>query len=115
MLRMLVATMYLLAFFALTGIAAAQQRPVTAEGGSVAIGSDFPDNSALSDEIEMYMRLLGFLPRTRVPLDWAQTQNNLGIALARLGERDGAAGSGGRSLSRSADGTNPRARAPRLG
>jgi tetratricopeptide (TPR) repeat protein len=26
--------------------------------------------------------------RARVPLDWAQTQNNLGIALERLGERE---------------------------
>ena len=26
--------------------------------------------------------------RERVPLDWAQTQNNLGLALWRLGERE---------------------------
>jgi hypothetical protein len=26
--------------------------------------------------------------RDRVPLDWATTQNNLGLALARLGERE---------------------------
>ena len=26
--------------------------------------------------------------RERVPLDWAMTQNNLGTALARLGERE---------------------------
>jgi hypothetical protein len=26
--------------------------------------------------------------RERVPLDWAQTQNNLGFALFRLGERE---------------------------
>ena len=26
--------------------------------------------------------------RERVPLDWAMTQNNLGIALQRLGERE---------------------------
>src|SRR5262249_45455827 len=88
MLRMLVATTYLLAFFGLTGIAAAQQRPVTAEGGSVAIVSEFPDISALSDAIEMHMRLLEFTPRTRVPLAWAHTQNNLGIALATLGGRE---------------------------
>ena len=39
--------------------------------------------------------------RERVPLDWAQTQNNLGNALAsarRARERDGAAGGGGGDL-----------------
>ena len=56
--------------------------------------------------------------RERVPLDWAMTQNNLGNALRTLGrarERDGAAGGGGRRLSRRAGGTDARARAARLG
>ena len=46
------------------------------------------------------------------------TQNNLGNALwtlGRAGERDGAAGGGGRGLSRRAGGMDPRARAARLG
>ena len=38
--------------------------------------------------------------RQKVPLDWAMTQNNLGIALSRLGEREerdeAAEGGGGR-------------------
>ena len=58
------------------------------------------------------------MTRERVPLDWATTQNNLGIALWTLGrarERDGAAGGGGRGLPRGAGGMDPRARAARLG
>ena len=53
-----------------------------------------------------------------MPLDWATTQNNLGNALwtlGRAGERDGAAGGGGRGLSRGAGGMDARARAARLG
>ncbi len=53
-----------------------------------------------------------------MPLEWATTQNNLGIALAnarRAGERDGAARGGGRGLSRGAGGKDARARAARMG
>ena len=53
-----------------------------------------------------------------MPLDWATTQNNLGNALSdarRAGERDGAAGGGGRRLPRGAGGTDARAGAARLG
>ncbi len=56
--------------------------------------------------------------RERVPLDWAMTQNNLGNAppdARGARERHGAAGGGGRGLSRGAGGKDPRARAARLG
>ena len=46
--------------------------------------------------------------RERVPLEWAETQNNLGNALVdagRAGERDGAAGGGGGGLSCGAGGS----------
>jgi tetratricopeptide (TPR) repeat protein len=51
-------------------------------------GDEFGDNSALRSAIERHERLLELQPRARVPLDWATTQNNLGIALATLGERE---------------------------
>ena len=35
-----------------------------------------------------YRAALEEYTRERVPLDWAMTQNNLGIALRRLGERE---------------------------
>ena len=70
-------------------------------------GDERGDNAALRSAIEVYGRALAEYPRERVPLDWAATQNNLGIALAdarRAGERDGAARGGGRGLSRGAGG-----------
>ena len=127
-------------------------------------GSEFGDNGALLSAIERRKRLLELMPRERVPLDWAMTQNNLGNALGALGEResgtarleeavaayrealkertrervpldwartqnnlgmrcrpwgarerDGEARRGRRRLSRGAEGTDPRARAARLG
>jgi tetratricopeptide (TPR) repeat protein len=51
-------------------------------------GDEFGDNSALRSAIERSERLLELQPRARVPLDWAATQNNLGLALLRLGERE---------------------------
>ena len=51
-------------------------------------GDEFGDNDALRAAIERRKRLIGLNPRERVPLDWAKTQNNLGIALWRLGERE---------------------------
>ena len=51
-------------------------------------GDEFGDNGALATAIERQIRLLGMRPRERVPLDWAMTQNNLGNALATLGERE---------------------------
>ncbi len=46
------------------------------------------DNDALSRSIESYLEAELLAPRGSVPLDWAMTQNNLGIALWRLGERE---------------------------
>ena len=52
---------------------------------------------AIEDAISVYRSALDMAPRARVPLDWAATQNNLGLALLRLGERDsGTAPQGGR-------------------
>jgi tetratricopeptide (TPR) repeat protein len=51
-------------------------------------GGEFGDNGALLSAIERYKRLLDLAPRERVPLDWARTQNELGIALGALGERE---------------------------
>ncbi len=51
-------------------------------------GDEFGDNDALQTAIARNKRLIELSPRARVPLDWAQTQMNLGIALSRLGERE---------------------------
>ena len=51
-------------------------------------GSEFGDNDALRTSIERFRRLIEMTPRERVPLEWARTQNNLGNALERLGERE---------------------------
>ena len=48
-------------------------------------GDEFGDNGALLSAIERYKRLVALMPRERVPLDWAATQNNLGNALKPLG------------------------------
>ena len=72
----------------------------------------------LEEAVVAYREALKERTRERVPLDWAATQNNLGIALSaprRARERDGEARRGRRRLSRGAEGTNPRARAARLG
>ncbi len=53
---------------------------------------DFGDragrNDALLACLGLYELALGDVPRERVPLDWAMTQNNLGAALWTLGERE---------------------------
>jgi tetratricopeptide (TPR) repeat protein len=49
-------------------------------------------NDALAAAIRLYGQALAAAPRERVPLDWAVTQNNLGNALAILGERENGAG-----------------------
>ena len=72
----------------------------------------------LEEAVAAYREALKECTRERVPLDWAMTQNNLGIALCEpwgAGERDGEAGRGSRRLSRGAEGIDPRARAARLG
>jgi tetratricopeptide (TPR) repeat protein len=51
-------------------------------------GDEFGDNDALLSAIGRLKRLVELRPRERVPLDWAETQNNLGIALSALGERE---------------------------
>ena len=53
-------------------------------------GRDFGDNAALLSATAAFSAALGERTRERVPLDWAVTQNNLGAALATLGEREGA-------------------------
>ena len=50
-------------------------------------GDEFGDNPALTDAIDRNRTLLKRRTRERVPLQWAMTQNNLGNALWRLGER----------------------------
>ena len=51
-------------------------------------GDERGDNAALRSSIEVYQRALADYLRSQVPLDWAMTQNNLGIALRALGERE---------------------------
>ena len=48
--------------------------------------SDAPIPSRPS--IDRYRGIINLQPRERVPLDWAATQNNLGFALWKLGERE---------------------------
>jgi tetratricopeptide (TPR) repeat protein len=51
-------------------------------------GTDRGINRALEDGIDVWKSLVVELPRDRVPLEWAMTQNNLGNALWTLGERE---------------------------
>ena len=51
-------------------------------------GDERGDNTALRQSIETWHLVLQYRARDRVPLDWAMTQNNLGIALQSLGERE---------------------------
>jgi tetratricopeptide (TPR) repeat protein len=51
-------------------------------------GDEFGDNAAALAAIERYRRLAELRPRNAFPGDWAMTQNNLGIALTTLGERE---------------------------
>ena len=50
-------------------------------------GYELGDNDAL-EAVTAYRDALKERTRERVPLDWAMTQNNLGTALATLGERE---------------------------
>jgi tetratricopeptide (TPR) repeat protein len=52
-------------------------------------GDGLGDSGALRSAIEVCKRGLADYPRSEVPLEWAQTQNNLGVALGTLGEREG--------------------------
>jgi tetratricopeptide (TPR) repeat protein len=51
-------------------------------------GDEFGDNAALVEAINVYRESLLLAPRAQRPLDWAMTQNNLGLSLWRLGERE---------------------------
>src|SRR5205823_1688016 len=51
-------------------------------------GEERGDNAALQQAIPLYSRALELSRRDRAPIDWATTQNNLGSALATLGERE---------------------------
>ena len=51
-------------------------------------GDERGDNQPLAAAIERFRALLALRPRELLPLDWAMTQNNLGLALTRLGERE---------------------------
>jgi len=54
-------------------------------------GNELGDNSALQRAIVVDRNLLRMRTRQLVPLDWAKTQNSLGNALVRLGERESGA------------------------
>ena len=71
-------------------------------------GDELGDNVALSERIEVYRAALTERTREQIPLDWATTQNDLGIALRMLGERESrtdATRGGNRGLSLGAGGT----------
>ncbi|ACL60937.1 conserved hypothetical protein [Methylobacterium nodulans ORS 2060] len=51
-------------------------------------GYERGDNDALRKSADLCRTVLAERPRERVPLEWAGTQNNLGLALQRLGERE---------------------------
>jgi hypothetical protein len=70
-------------------------------------GDERGDNAALKQSIDTWRLVLQQRPRDRVPLDWAMTQNNLGNALSRLEEREGAAGRGGGGVPRGTARANP--------
>ena len=54
----------------------------------VSQGDEFGDNPALVEAIDANRKALSLAPRSQRWSDWATTQNNLGIALLRLGERE---------------------------
>jgi tetratricopeptide (TPR) repeat protein len=51
-------------------------------------GGELGDNGALLLAVERYKALLKITPHDRTPLDWTETQNDLGLALSSLGERE---------------------------
>lgn len=51
-------------------------------------GWEFGETAALSEVIEVYQRALVDRPRADFPLEWARIKNDLGVALANLGERN---------------------------
>ncbi len=61
-----------------------QSRPCASRLGERKSGT-----ARLEEAVAAYRAALEEWTRERVPLDWAQTQNNLGNALGTLGEREG--------------------------
>ena len=55
-------------------------------------GDEKGDNAILVQGIGVYREALRERTQRDTPLDWARTQNNLGIALQRLGERESGTG-----------------------
>ena len=51
-------------------------------------GDEFGDNPALVEAIDANRKALSLAPRSQRWREWAMTQNNLGLALAILGERE---------------------------
>lgn len=51
-------------------------------------GEQAGNNTALQEAVDTYKELVLEDTRERVPLDWAMTQNSLGLALWRLGARE---------------------------
>src|SRR3984893_7996166 len=51
-------------------------------------GTKFGDNASLMEAIEVFRRALTLAQKDREPREWAGTQNNLGISLSTLGERE---------------------------
>ena len=71
----------------------------------------------LEEAVAAYRDALQEFTRERVPLDWAMTQNNLGIALLKLGERESGTARLEEAVAAFREGLqeNTRARAARLG
>ena len=57
-------------------------------GALLTYGKQAGENEELEDAIKAYKMALSVYTRDRAPLDWAATQNNLGIALSTLGKRE---------------------------
>ncbi|MGH6936174.1 MAG: hypothetical protein ACRED2_08330, partial [Methylocella sp.] len=51
-------------------------------------GDEFGDNTAAGSAVDRYRKLVNFRPRNEFPHDWAQTENQLGLALWRVGSRE---------------------------
>ena len=68
------------------GGAARQTAPRRA--GDKFAGERESGTTPLEEAVEAYRAALQKLTRERVPLQWAMTQNNLGLAFQSLGERE---------------------------
>jgi len=80
-------------------------------------GEQSGKNEPLAESVELYRKVLDERTRERVPIQWAETQNNLGIALLRLGERESGTARLEEAVAafREALQENTRARAARMG